>query len=152
MPLFFSIDEASDGNETITIFYNYYCYIIWFIITSNLNSTTPTTSPFTSVTAITDLPQADLVQDALSSLPPVSYSPVSSSARLGFWSSFFFGENSTSASAATTNTSTSSINQKLFNQFFEYFDTGFFWNSQDFHPYVQQAQTASVNTPRPLRL
>ncbi|MBW0571503.1 hypothetical protein O181_111218 [Austropuccinia psidii MF-1] len=124
-----SLKTRNEGCDTITISFKGYSYIINCIFPPNDKSTTPAYTPPTSVHCI-DHPSPILVNSppALGShfatspnnSPPVKIPPP-------LYSS--------SVTAASTNNYTSMINQQIFNQLFECFDTEFCHHAQDFHQY-----------------
>ncbi|MBW0523956.1 hypothetical protein O181_063671 [Austropuccinia psidii MF-1] len=137
------IKTSNEGRDIITISFKVYKYIINCIFPPNNESTTPAYTPPTLVNRINHL------SPVLVNSPRALGSDFDTSSN-----NFPFGKTppppyfSPLVTTASTNTDTSSINQGLFNQLFECFDTGFRRHTQDFHQYFREAQTFAVNTPR----
>ncbi|MBW0572355.1 hypothetical protein O181_112070 [Austropuccinia psidii MF-1] len=144
-----------------------YHYTIHCILPDDPSSTTPPSNPPTAVDSVTELLQANLVQLAISSLLPgatsssTSLLPVSLSIPFNSQPALASAVHSSSKNtsppyysdlAVSTNTSTSLVNQELFNKLFECFDTRFCQYVQDFHQYFWEAQTTAVHTPHLLCL
>ncbi|MBW0464567.1 hypothetical protein O181_004282 [Austropuccinia psidii MF-1] len=159
-----SIKTSDEGRNTITILFKGYRYTISCIFPNDSHSTTPPYTPPISVNHIDDIPLPSVVHPTVSPLvydnthPSPPYNIVDSPPSFCF--NFFSSPNNSPTeknppslvTAASINTDMSMINQHLFNQFFECFNTKLCRHAQDFYQYFREAQTSAKNTPRLLPL